>query len=194
MQRNVVAASQVEIRERLHLSPRLRCDETLSSWMERFAGAYGMTLREFARWIGYRNLYSAHGQLTVDLDVSPPGDLPPILSALAGVSEEIIRTHELSALDVLPAGLRRAFCPQCWSEEGPYRRREWASAWALVCTRHQQLLITLMPTQRPRFGALSKHVGRDGEPPGRVSQEFGSGWADDNKTLLLREPSLVVGG
>jgi hypothetical protein len=77
-------------------------------------------------------------------------DLPPILSALAGVSEEIIRTHELSALDVLPAGLRRAFCPQCWSEEGPYRRREWASAWALVCTRHQQLLVD-KPAPSPPF-------------------------------------------
>lgn len=81
--------------------------------MERFAYAFSMTLREFSHWLGYRNLYSAHGSLTVDLDVNPPGDLPPILSALAGVSEKIIRTHELSALDVLPAGLRRAFCPQC---------------------------------------------------------------------------------
>jgi RES domain-containing protein len=47
-------------------------------------------------------------------------------------------------------------------------------------------------TQRRRFGSLSKHVGWDAEPPGRVSQQLGSAWADENETLLLEVPSIVV--
>ena len=46
--------------------------------------------------------------------------------------------------------------------------------------------------QRRRFGPVSAHVGWDAEPPGRISQEFGSAWADENKTLLLEVPSIVV--
>jgi RES domain-containing protein len=45
---------------------------------------------------------------------------------------------------------------------------------------------------RRRFGPVSVHVGWDAEPPGRISQEFGSAWADENKTLLLEVPSIVV--
>jgi RES domain-containing protein len=46
--------------------------------------------------------------------------------------------------------------------------------------------------QRRRFGPMSAHIGWDAEPPGRVSQEFGSSWADANKTLILEVPSIVV--
>lgn len=46
--------------------------------------------------------------------------------------------------------------------------------------------------QRRRFGKLKSHVGWDAEPPGRVSQEFGSQWAADEKSLLLEVPSIVV--
>jgi hypothetical protein len=45
---------------RLDLAPRLHTDETLSSWMERFAGAYALKVRDFAEWLGYRPLNSVY--------------------------------------------------------------------------------------------------------------------------------------
>lgn len=57
-----------------------------------------------------------------------------------------IEQHRLSPTFALPLHLRRTFCPRCWSEEGPYRRREWASAWSLICTRHHSLLL-----EKPAF-------------------------------------------
>jgi RES domain-containing protein len=45
---------------------------------------------------------------------------------------------------------------------------------------------------RRRLGALGAHAGWDAEPPGRVSRDFGSQWAADNKSLLLEVPSIVV--
>lgn len=130
---------------RLNLAPRLRSDETLSSWLERFAAAYGMTLGEFMRWLGYRNVFS-YGCLHMDLDVTMPADLVEVLASHAGISIEEIEAHRLSGKSVLPRASRRAFCPQCWVEEGPYRRREWASSWSLICTRHRTLLF-----EKPRL-------------------------------------------
>ena len=46
--------------------------------------------------------------------------------------------------------------------------------------------------QRRRFGPLGDHPGWDAEPPGRTSQDFGSLWAAENKSLLLEVPSIVV--
>lgn len=47
MRRRVVAKEPARARARLNLAPRLRTDETLSSWLERFAAAYGLTQGEF---------------------------------------------------------------------------------------------------------------------------------------------------
>jgi RES domain-containing protein len=46
--------------------------------------------------------------------------------------------------------------------------------------------------QRRRFGHPGAHIGWDAEPPGRVSQELGSRWVADNKSLLLEVPSIIV--
>jgi RES domain-containing protein len=46
--------------------------------------------------------------------------------------------------------------------------------------------------QRRHFRILGDHIGWDAEPPGRVSQQFGSQWAADNKSLLLEVPSIIV--
>ncbi len=70
----VVARDPPRPRARLNLAPRLHPDETLSSWLERFAGAYGMRLREFFLWLGYRN-FLGYCEVPHDLDVSPPPDL-----------------------------------------------------------------------------------------------------------------------
>jgi hypothetical protein len=146
--RTFVAKPTDRPRARLNLAPRLRDDETLSSWLERVAGAYGMRLGDFARWLGYRDLVS-YGQPLIDLDVSPPADLAAIMGQHTGISAHVIEGYRLTGLDVLPLRLRRAFCPQCWLEDGPYRRREWSNGWSLVCTRHQQLLIEKPPRQPP---------------------------------------------
>ena len=46
--------------------------------------------------------------------------------------------------------------------------------------------------QRRRFRPVNANVGWDVEPPGRISQEFGSQWVADAKSLLLEVPSIVV--
>ena len=148
-QKTFVAQGPAHERGRLDLVPRLRPDETLSSWLERFAGAYGMKLRDFTQWLGYRALHSVHGGLRLDLDVSAPADLAPLLSQLTTHSAPTIEAHRMTALGKLPPHLRRAFCSQCWAEEGPYRRREWASAWSLVCTHHHRLLLEKRLPQPP---------------------------------------------
>jgi hypothetical protein len=96
-------------------------------------------------WLGYRNMFS-YGSLRMDLDVTMPADLVEALVSHSGISREEIEAHGLSGKSVLPLASRRAFCPKCWVEEGPYRRREWASGWSLICARHQSLLC-----ERPRL-------------------------------------------
>jgi hypothetical protein len=139
MRRAFVASAPTATRARLNLAPRLRVDETLSSWLERFAGAYGLKLGEFMRWLGYRNLFS-YGQALIDLDAAPPSDLAEIMQQHTGISAHAIEDHRLVGTATLPVRLRRAFCARCWIEEGPYRRREWAGGWSLICTRHRSLL------------------------------------------------------
>lgn len=135
---------------RLDLAPRLHSDETLSSWMERFAGAYALKVRDFAEWLGYRPLSSVYATWCLDLDVTPPTDFAVRLSQLSGLSARAIEAHRMSAVGALAPYLRRTFCPQCWAEEGPYRRREWASAWTFVCPRHRRLL-SEKPLPKPPF-------------------------------------------
>src|SRR5437879_4917967 len=118
MQRAFVARTLAVTRARLNLAPRVRRDETLSSWLERFAGAYGLKLGEFMRWLGYRNLFS-YGQPLVDLDAAPPIDLADIMQQHAAIAAHAIEEHRLVGTAVLPVPLRRAFCSQCWVEEGP---------------------------------------------------------------------------
>jgi RES domain-containing protein len=45
---------------------------------------------------------------------------------------------------------------------------------------------------RRRFGRVDAHVGWDAEPPGRVSQDWGSAWARENKILVAEVPSIIV--
>lgn len=47
-------------------------------------------------------------------------------------------------------------------------------------------------TARRRFAPLSAHVGWDAEPPGQVSQGWGSRWVQEMKTLLAEVPSIVI--
>jgi TniQ len=148
MRRPLVANAPTATRARLNLAPRLRADESLSSWLERFAGAYGLKLGEFMRWLGYRNLFS-YGQALIDLDAAPPSDLAEIMQQHTGVAAQAIEDHRLVGAATMPVLLRRAFCPRCWMEEGPYRRREWASGWSLICTRHRSLLREKPPLPPP---------------------------------------------
>ena len=134
-----VARDPPRPRARLNLAPRLHPDETLSSWLERFAGAYGMTLGEFFLWLGYRNFLGYH-EVPHDLDVSPPPDLAGVLALHTGLSAELLAAHRMEAFDALPPRWRRTFCPECWIEEGPYRRFEWAHNLSLVCPRHRRFL------------------------------------------------------
>jgi hypothetical protein len=135
---------------RLDLAPRLHTDETLSSWMERFASAYGLKVREFAEWLGYRPLQSVYAAWCLDLDVSPPADFAARLSQLSGLTVRAIESRRLSPSAALAPHLRRTFCSQCWAEEGPYRRRQWANAWSLVCPHHGRLL-SEKPLPTPPF-------------------------------------------
>ncbi|MBW4053734.1 MAG: TniQ family protein [Proteobacteria bacterium] len=140
----VVARDPPRPRARLNLAPRLHPDETLSSWLERFAGAYGMTLRELFLWLGYRN-FLGYCEVPHDLDVSPPPDLAGVLASHTGLSAELLAAHRMEAFDALPPRWRRTFCPECWIEEGPYRCFEWAHNLSLVCRRHRRFL-----SERPR--------------------------------------------
>jgi TniQ len=148
MRRAVVAKTPAAARARLNLAPRFRHDETLSSWLERFAAAYGLKLSEFLRWLGYKNLFS-YAQPLIDLDKSPPADLAQIMRPHAGIGPEVIEQHRLVGTAILRTSLRRTFCTQCWIEDGPYRRREWANAWSLVCVRHRSLLCEKPHLQLP---------------------------------------------
>jgi len=143
-----VARTPPRGRARLNLVPRWREGETLSSWLERLAGAYGLTLGEFWQWLGYPALYS-YGVSRIDLDLQPPPDLIDILEQHTGVSSHRFNQQRLAGEAVLPLRLRRTFCPRCWMQDGPYRRREWASGWALVCTRHRTLLREKPPRKIP---------------------------------------------
>ena len=159
-QKSLVVCLSGEGWERLSLAPRLRADETLSSWMERFAGAYALKVREFAEWLRYRPLHCVYAAWRLDLDVSPPADFAVRLAQLTGLCAREIEAHRLAASGMLVPHLRRTFCPQCWAEEGPYRRREWASAWSLVCPRHRRLLSEkpLPPPFRTRLRRILARV------------------------------------
>jgi hypothetical protein len=135
---------------RLQLVPRFRTDETLSSWLERFAGGYGMTVRDFTQWVGYRQSQPYEGLSRIDLDIDPPADLAPVLSRVSGLTAQVIEAQRMIPDSTLLPHLRRTYCAQCWAEEGPYRRREWASSWSLVCTHHGRLLAE-KPPPRPPF-------------------------------------------
>ena len=155
MRRAVVAKTPTAAPARLNLAPCLRCDETLCSWLERFGAAYAMTLGEFLRWLGYRNVLS-YGTLKIDVDTSPPADLVEALASHAGVSSQLIEAHRLDGPSVLPARLRYAFCIQCWEEDGPYLHREWASGWSLICAHHRSLL-----SERPHIPPPSVSKAED---------------------------------
>jgi hypothetical protein len=150
MQRTALAIPPLRGRQRLGLAPRLRADETISSWLERLAGAYGMTTIELMRWLGYRTACSYSGVSILDLDVCPPPDLSSVLAQHTAVSAAQIDGHRLPALGLLSPERRRAFCPTCWSEQGPYRRREWTHSLSLICLRHRQLLAE-KPQPQPPF-------------------------------------------
>ena len=100
------------------------------------------------RWLGYRNLFS-YGQALIDLDAAPPSDLAEIMQQHTGIAAHAIEDHRLVGTATLPVRLRPAFCSKCWMEEGPYRRREWASGWTLTCTRHRSLLREKAPLTPP---------------------------------------------
>ena len=148
MRPSVLARDPPRPRARLNLAPRLHADETLSSWLERFAAAYDMTLREFCVWLGYPN-FLAYCQVPYDLDVAPPPDLAGLLASHAGLTAEFLAAHRMDAFDALPPARRRTFCPECWAEEGTYRRFAWAHGWALVCRRHRRLLSERPQPQSP---------------------------------------------
>lgn len=186
-QKSLVVCLSGEGWERLSLAPRLRADETLSSWMERFAGAYALKVREFAEWLRYRPLHCVYAAWRLDLDVSPPADFAVRLAQLTGLCAREIEAHRLAASGMLVPHLRRTFCPQCWAEEGPYRRREWASAWSLVCPRHRRLLsekplptpLSHATTKNPGPSSIKQRIcGRSRNPPGKASAggEFARPW------------------
>jgi hypothetical protein len=116
MERVRFARAPLGTRARLNLTPRLHSGETISSWMERYAAAYGLTLREFLCWLGYP-LNSQYIHPSLDLDVAPPPDLAEVLAPHAGLYGEVIDSHRLIGSTVIAPSHRRAFCAQCWSEE-----------------------------------------------------------------------------
>ena len=131
---------------RLNLVPRLRPDESLSSWLERLAGRYAMNPLGLLQWMGYPCTRSpshpvgSRGVGRLDLDIEPPLDLPRTLAHHCGTSAKEIEALRLPAYGTLREPYRRTFCASCWAEDGPYRRREWASGWSMICVRHRQLL------------------------------------------------------
>lgn len=139
MHRLVVAQAPLRPRARLNLAPRLHAEETLSSWLERFAFRYGMSIRELFLWLGYPDFFQ-FARNAFDLDVLQPADLAGVLAAHTGIGAEVIAAQGMDGASALPPERRRAFCPECWVEEGPYRRFEWARGWSLACRRHRRLL------------------------------------------------------
>lgn len=144
MRRPAVALEPLRPRARLNLAPRLHAEETLTSWLERFASAYGMTIREFLLWLGYPDFFR-YADNSYDLDGTSPADLAGVLAAHTGIGAQVIAAHRMDGASVLSPHRRRAFCPECWAEGGRYRRIEWAQGWSLVCRRHRRLL-----SERPR--------------------------------------------
>ena len=144
MRRPVLAQTPLRPRARLNLAPRLHAEETLCSWLERFAARYGMSIRELFLWLGYPDFFQ-FARNPFDLDVVQPADLAAVLAAHTGIGAHVIAAQSIDGASALSPHHRRAFCPECWVEEGPYRRFEWAHGWSLVCPRHRRLL-----SERPR--------------------------------------------
>jgi TniQ len=126
---------------RLNLAPPLHADESFSSWLERFAGAYEMTREEFLCWLGFGKS-RVDGVAFQDLDVSLPRDLSIALNRHTGIGVSRIERQRLEGDTILPRGLRGAFCPQCVQEKGARLVREWADAWSLMCWQHRCFLRT----------------------------------------------------
>jgi hypothetical protein len=81
-----------------------------------------------------------------------------MLSRVSGLSTQVIDAHCAAPDGLLPPHLRRTFCPECWVEEGLYRRRRLTNCWLFVCVRHRRLL-----AERPVM-----------KPP--VSRDFEDSW------------------
>ena len=78
-----------------------------------------------------------------------PADLAAVLAAHTGIGAHVIAAQSIDGASALSPHHRRAFCPECWVEEGPYRRFEWAHGWSLVCPRHWRLLSERLRTKGP---------------------------------------------
>ena len=151
---------------RLALTPRLHRDELLSSWLNRLAFAYGLTLGELFQWLGYARHNTRTAAVTFDADTEIPKDLAEILAVHTGLRFPALVKPTDSGRRRAVDGAAAHVCAECWREEGPYRRREWASAWALVCGRHRCLL-----SQKPQ--------------PERIDLRLGECWSDFYETPAL---------
>lgn len=129
----------------LALLPRFCENETFGSWLRRAALAYR-----------FLDAHSFAGQLLADageeelspqcdLDVAPPQRLLSVLALRSSYSVETLTSHVVPrARDVLPPGMRDAYCPVCFFEDRelgrPYLRRSWLSAWTISCPVHGCLM------------------------------------------------------
>lgn len=128
-------------------APRLwmgapRGDESLTSWLDRAAGIFGMSRRKLLREF-------VDGALTrgADLDMAEPIPLWRRLSKASEIplSKFFDRTpHEPYWL--LPLLSRSAYCPQCFHDDlargrTPYFRMAWSYALAMLCPRHKTPLL-----------------------------------------------------
>jgi hypothetical protein len=142
--------------------PKPHADETMTSWLIRFAAAMGLPFQDLcaAAWSGRKVQQS-------NLNRCPSDGIVNSLKIVAGLGEDEIRATTLDSLDgvmfqgplegrtqwILPAsgGKRpvgnQQFCPECLAEDAkPHYRLSWQLAFVTGCPQHgNRLLLDACP-------------------------------------------------
>jgi hypothetical protein len=144
------------MRRRLPIAPRPYADELLSSWQGRVACRYGIIREALGRWAGLSPQHAAPGGF-VAADYAPTGEVLAAWSRVCRLDpariDDLALRRSGRALDryvwAHEAGsvfVGYAVCPACLEEDAAagrdqYFRRRWLQIEALLCERHDRLLV-----------------------------------------------------
>lgn len=137
--------------EQIRLVPQvMMTDESISSVIDRQAGAWGTSRRELV-W----QIASLNGLLALkDLDACPDQAFLDVYADKTGIGLETLNRHRARTADpLMRPTLRNAYCPICFEEDfvaggTPYFRLDWARIFLTHCRWHRCPLF-----RWPRIGA-----------------------------------------
>lgn len=155
-------------------------DERLSSWLERVADVYRVSLDELQAHVGW-------SQPAPQLELEPArADIERIATA-THYSVERVRTMTFHGTPTRYRSLlrpsSREICPSCSRGlKRPQRLKSWSFAFAFLCDRHHELL----------FGPEMHGVGSLGnKPSGRRGAEILLQWAMERETTAVPVGSVL---